>query len=397
MIVQTIMESNLICNQINKYLNYLDKDAWEKYTGISQWNMTNNSYEPMEAVKKREIRLALNICTYHRNEYVRNNVRQLLGSRFFDKKETEYYGKLHIFITDNGSELDAFDHEFVHLTYNSNTGGAGGFQKGLESIRASGISFTNVIFMDDDVSFLDESFYRLFGLLTYMKEEYWENVIAGRMFRKDKPWVQYTAAEIWNGGNLRHIGLEMDMSDAFFDEKLVNDCDGAEYSGWWFACFPASFCMKNDIIPFFIHCDDVEYGLRLGKEPIILNGIQVWHETYEYRQMKWMLYYDNRNSMIVNEKYNCLPCLQEVLEQWKQKITEYHVRQDWLSEYYVIKAMNDFLKGMSWLQKVNAERLHVRLVNTRSSRLKNAIAWRIVQWKLKRRKSSCEWHSTIFL
>ena len=46
----------------------------------------------MSSVKKREVCLALNICTYHRESYIYRNLEMLQNSLFFDKKCKEYYG-----------------------------------------------------------------------------------------------------------------------------------------------------------------------------------------------------------------------------------------------------------------------------------------------------------------
>jgi len=140
------------------------------------------------------------------------------------------------------------------------------------------------------------------------------------------------------------------------------------------------------VLPFFIHCDDVEYGLRCGRKPIIIEGVQVWHETYDKRMTPLMQYYDTRNPLFVNQIYGFLPETEQVMEAWKQKITEYHVRKDWLTEYYVILAMNDFLKGMRWLKRINAERYHRKLQRARSSKLKNAVCWRVVTLKFRIKK-----------
>ena len=105
----------------------------------------------------------------------------------------------------------------------------------------------------------------------------------------------------------------------------MNENEGAEYGGWWFACYPMDFVEKNRPMPFFLHCDDVEYGLRHGGTPIILNGIQVWHETCEYRQSPVVAYYDTRNTLFVNEFLNDIFDYDDVLDKWKQKITEAHL------------------------------------------------------------------------
>lgn len=86
----------------------------------------------MSSVKKREVCLALNICTYHRESYIYRNLEMLQNSLFFDKKCKEYYGRLHIFIIDNAQELQLKENAYTHLVYNENTGGSGGFQEELK-------------------------------------------------------------------------------------------------------------------------------------------------------------------------------------------------------------------------------------------------------------------------
>lgn len=329
--------------------------------------------------------IALNICTFHRREYVEKNVRKLLASKFFSAKDSGYYGHLHIFVTDNGRELSQEDSEFVHIRHNRNVGGSGGFQKGLEEIRESEIPFSHVIFMDDDVEFEIESFYILYDFLLTIQESYADYPIAGRMFCLDKPDMQYTAAEIWNRGKIGHVEYMKQISaDNYTPGKVILD-SGADYGGWWFCCYPMSFVKDNDVMPFFIHCDDVEYGLRCGKPPVIIEGVQVWHETFEKRQTPLILYYDTRNPLFVNEVHNLSPGPDAVLAEWKQKISNYHVKQDWLSEYYLILAMSDFLKGLKWLKRIDPERHYNHLKRVRSCKVKNAIAWRVVQYRFKKK------------
>ena len=337
-----------------------------------------------------EIILALNICTYKRQEYLYLNLKALRKSKFFDASENEYFGNLHIFVVDNASELEQQDFEYVHVIHNKNTGGSGGFQRGLEEIRKSKIPFSHIIFMDDDVRFELESFYLLFNFLCGVDAGNRDRPVAGRMFNIDYPNIQWTAAEIWNGGNIKHVEFLRDVSvnnigeDSYQPGKVVYD-SGAEYGGWWFCCFPMSFAKTNDILPFFLHCDDVEYGLRCGKSPIIIEGVQVWHETYEKKMSHTMLYYNTRNSMFVNELYGILPPSEEVLQRWKETIANYHVKQDWLSEYAVIKAMWDFLKGLDWMKEVDSEANHNKIARAKSHKLKNVICWRVVEYMFRKK------------
>lgn len=333
----------------------------------------------------RNVELALNICTYHRKEYIYKNISKLETSLFFSDAYSKYYGRMHIFIVDNASELPGTDNAFVHLRHNRNTGGAGGFQRGLEEIRKYPVEFSHVIFMDDDVEFEIQTFYILYDFLCTVEEEYVENPVAGRMFCVDRPDTQYTAGEIWNQGKIRHVEYMRHITSTNYHYGRVNFNSGVEYGGWWFCCFPMSFAKSNDVLPFFLHCDDVEYGLRCGKKPIIIEGVQVWHETFEKRITPLIRYYDTRNPLYVNEIYNLTPYPASILQEWKSMITESHVQCDWLSEFYVILAMNDFLKGLEWLKNIDSEQYHERLKKKKSCRLKNAIAWRIVERKFRKK------------
>jgi hypothetical protein len=95
--------------------------------------------------------------------------------------------------------------------------------------------------------------------------------------------------------------------------------------------------------------------------------------------------------LFVNEKYGFLPDTETLYEEWKAKITKYHVAKDWLSEYYVILAMNDFLNGMKWLKKIDSERKHKKLVRLKSSKLKNAVMWRLVAGKFSLWALASQW------
>lgn len=423
------------------YMNLLDASSWEKYTGIRRWRIAfeakgqgrlclfhrgaetkliaetairdpeeathsieflnkkedgyfyvriasddmldikNIRYERADESELREpgAVIALNICTYKRREYIESNLKQLRRSLFF-KKGSALFGKMFIYITDNAGELSGIsDDKRIRIVRNPNTGGSGGFRRGLQEIRKDhpGTGVTHVLFMDDDVRFDNESLYRLYALLSHLGTEYKEYPVAGRMFRTDTPWVQYTAAEVWNRGNLRHIGLQKDMRLAE-SLKDINDNTGAEYGGWWFCCVPFEFARDNDPLPFFLHCDDAEYGLRLGKSPIILNGIHVWHESYENRQNQTAAYYDARNPLVVNAIYYPDEEWEKIFENWFARITKKHVERDFTGEYILIRSMKDFLKGYRYLKKSENESHHKRLQDIKNiSKMTTALMWRI--------------------
>lgn len=318
------------------------------------------------------------------------------------------YGALHIYVIDNASELtreELTDYpENIRLFHNPNTGGSGGFSRGMQEVRKAyetGIRYTNVVLMDDDAYVHPESLYRLHALLSLQKEEYISSVIAGRMFRLDQRTIQYTAAEVWNKGDLRHVGYLNDMtrpeclerinepflcrSDLLPEDPSAFERQPAEYSGWWFACFPYEFVKSNDPLPFFLHCDDVEYGLRHGGIPIILNGIQVWHETADARTSAIVSYYDMRNSLIVNDLYGCMNA-QEKLCFWKRCISSAHANGDYAGEYARIQGFRDYQKWTrnGFLRDVAKHHHEVEKKLRRAGNVwKNRIAWRIEAGKYK--------------
>lgn len=420
------------------YMNLFDAAVWQKYTGIKKWKIifqavgygkvklkTGNTtvkeleiystkmsetqiaftcdsddlwfYLDVESIdrmvlsdirilindtdkKLARVCLALDICTFHRQEALYHSLDVIRSSRFFQTNDS-LYAKLQVYVVDNASEISIPEEEFISVYHNPNTGGSGGFTRGLDEIRKAlpNIGITHVVFMDDDVEFIPETLYRLYMLLSLMKEEYMDEVVAGRMFRMDDKKVQYTSAEIWNRGDIRHLGLNTDMTQLSVLSN-VNDNTNAEYGGWWFCCFPIKFAKENNPLPFFLHCDDVEYGLRHGGTPIILNGIQVWHETYEYRQTPVMAYYDCRNSLVVNSLYGHIVLDKKYMcKQFKQKITEAHNKKDYLLEYFIIRAYYDYLKGDHWFMNKNNQNIYNSLIRKRkANRYINSIRWRSI-------------------
>lgn len=73
-----------------------------------------------------------------------------------------------------------------------------------------------------------------------------------------------------------------------------------DYGGWWCCCIPVSAIREKGLpLPVFIHRDDIEYGIRMGKL-MTLNGIGVWHEAVTKKLPQIGEYYDIRNMAILN-------------------------------------------------------------------------------------------------
>lgn len=314
----------------------------------------------------REIHLSLIICTYRRERELKRNLEQLAVSRFFADGD-ERCGRISVRVVDNAGEDNTQENDgaggdncarrndstekdgagdecagtenlaaragrlrrCIKRYLNPNTGGSGGFLRGMQETRRDEKEYgiTHVLLMDDDVEFRTESLYRLYALLRLIRPEYVKETVAGRMFRTDHRSVQFTASETWNGGLIRHEGGGLDMT---VRENLfgMNRALG-EYSGWWFACYPMEYVRENLPFPFFLHCDDVEYGLRKGGRPIVLNGIQVWHETADYRQSPLIAYYDMRNMAIANALIGTRPLARTLWRVWDRNLIASLRVRDW--------------------------------------------------------------------
>ena len=87
-----------------------------------------------EALSKREVCIGTVICTFHREKQLLQNLEKVKASLFF-KEGTEYFGKLNLCVIDNASSLPEQNEKSLVICHNSNTGGSGGFSKGMEYIR----------------------------------------------------------------------------------------------------------------------------------------------------------------------------------------------------------------------------------------------------------------------
>ena len=100
-----------------------------------------------------------------------------------------------------------------------------------------------------------------------------------------------------NSGNLigRKIGLDLRTLDACLDNEFEEKCD---YNAWWYCTIPMQYVRSDNLpLPIFIRGDDVEYGLRNMKNLILMNGICVWHEPFEFKYSSSMYYYIFRNTL----------------------------------------------------------------------------------------------------
>ena len=102
------------------------------------------------------VKLAVNICTYHREEQLKKNLKKLADSMFF-QSGTEYCGKLKSFVIDNGRSLiEQTQIPGIRTFPNTNkAGGSGGFKRSdwRDKETSERRTIHTYYFMDDDVNF----------------------------------------------------------------------------------------------------------------------------------------------------------------------------------------------------------------------------------------------------
>ena len=138
------------------------------------------------------VHLAGDICTYKREKYLIHNL-QLLTKTLIENSQCSLYHNFELFVVDNGQTLRKEDVESDHIFLfpNENSGGSGGFTRGLIEINRAKdrLGLTHMIFMDDDAVLCPESFIRTQAVLSYVNEKYGRACVSGAMLRLNQPFL----------------------------------------------------------------------------------------------------------------------------------------------------------------------------------------------------------------
>ena len=319
------------------------------------------SYDTDEVSVRREINIGIGICTFKREKYVERNM-NVLKEHLLNNEEAQAYGHLSVCISDNGGTLEKekIEDSDIRIVENKNLGGVGGFTRTMfEHMRDDKI--THVLLMDDDAVISPEAIERTYTLLTVLKDEYMSATIGGTLLREDLPKVQYECGACWNDGDIVATNHDFDMT--VLENVVKNEqIQRTEYTGWWYSCIPVEFIKEKKYpLPFFIHRDDIEYGLRANGQFIFMNGISIWHEAFENKLPGFLEYYDIRNLAITNAIHNPEYTAKEFKKmlfiQVSSNIGKYRYKYVDLN----LKGAVDFLRGFKWFYHVDTLKLHGEL------------------------------------
>lgn len=316
-----------------------------------------------EREKPREVVLSIGTTTCNKEKFIKRNI-QLIKNEIFDKNdEQEIKDNLYVHVVDNGRTLDVDEMKSWHINVhpNKNTGGSGGFARGMiESIKQSPKA-THVLLMDDDVVVLPESIKRTYRLFSFVNDEYKDALISGAMLYLEDVSMQHEdVGNISIHGNLGP--LKETLQQTSLQDNLINELPAYgspyTYAGWWFCGIPVAQIEKNGLpMPFFIRIDDVEYGRRLNAKIMTMNGIGIWHMGFFNKfNLAMDIYQQCRNTLIAQ----AIGSLDESIRAFDHVKSEYLsmlLKFNYNAAQLAVEALEDYLKGPEWLEHDLGEKL----------------------------------------
>jgi galactofuranosylgalactofuranosylrhamnosyl-N-acetylglucosaminyl-diphospho-decaprenol beta-1,5/1,6-galactofuranosyltransferase len=297
------------------------------------------------------ISLALVTCTYKRELMVQKtalSIEKCFSAGLSSRNQPE------LFIIDNGNTLEKFtESPNVHIIPNKNSGGSGGFARGMIEVLDKE-KFSHLILMDDDIVVDPISISRVISFLEYSQNT--ELPIAGTMIKLEE---QYRLHESGASVDFFRGFVPMKQGLDLRDLTAVASSDIEEYvmfGGWWFYCVSTQQLANNGMpYPFFLRLDDAEYGMRLSQTTITLNGCCVWHESFLAKEKPATVYYYTRNLLIVLSKYFRDVKTLDVIK----LITRDTIRNLFMYRYenakFILRGVKDFLDGPDGMKNRDPE------------------------------------------
>ncbi len=303
--------------------------------------------------------ISLITATFRKESYIRKNI-ALIQSNLFDDKEYAPYFQW--FIVDNGRTLDVkeLSTDKIKIVPNSNTGGSGGFTRGMIETLDNDRKATHVLLMDDDVEFFPQSFKRLLKLLMLIRPEYSGCFISGAMLEAAEKNIQHEDVGVFrpdasHGPYKPRYDLAQEESVVRNEQPIPEDVH--QYAGWWYCCIPMSVVNERNLpLPFFVRGDDVEYSIRSRARFLTLNGICIWHEGFADKFSGAMeLYQVHRNDLILRAMHPQLDDVQ-LIKRIRELFWEEIFKLDYRGAELLLDSVEDFLKGPEFIESLDGEK-----------------------------------------
>ena len=323
-------------------------------------------YYTVEVEKKdmQDVVLSLATTTCHKEDFIKKNV-NLIKKEIIESKE-EISKNFYLHVVDNGRTLSTkeINGEHIFLHSNINSGGSGGFARGMMESLHQNPKVTHVLLMDDDVLVLPESIKRTYNLLRLLRPEYRNDFISGAMLYYEKPYEQHEdiGTISYTQDNCVFRSLKGILDHTKISDSLENEGDFIKhrnsYAAWWYCCIPAKVIEKNGLpLPIFIRCDDSEYSLRCGANIITMNGICIWHMGFTTKyNTTFDKYQQYRNLLIAQSTSGIIPeadLFRVIYSSFRIEL----MRFNYGAAELVVRSLEDYLKGPEFIKNANGEEI----------------------------------------
>jgi galactofuranosylgalactofuranosylrhamnosyl-N-acetylglucosaminyl-diphospho-decaprenol beta-1,5/1,6-galactofuranosyltransferase len=314
----------------------------------------------VDEARVRSVQLAISTTTFKKEQYIVPNIELMRAAA--REEGDPIHGHFHMYVVDNGSTLDAeaLSDDLVTVIPNENVGGAGGFARGMLACLDSG-SVTHVILMDDDVHVFPESVKRTYNLLALANDEYKDAFINGAMLSVEQPNRLFEdVSYVKRSGAYHKVKPDLfvdELADVAKNERLDVEVEHA-YGAWWFSCIPMANVREKGLpVPVFVRCDDVEYGLRSNPTYMTMNGICVWHESFETRQRASVDCYQYvRNFLVMAACDGHVNTELFMTRLWRNVMLRRRDLEYGAAEL-LLKGLEDYLRGPEWLMQADGSTL----------------------------------------
>lgn len=323
-------------------------------------------YYTVEVSEKdmQDVVISLATTTCKKEEFIKKNVNLL--KKEIIASEDEISNNFYLHVVDNGRTLSMKDingkHVFLHS--NINSGGSGGFARGMIESLHQIPKVTHVLLMDDDVLVLPESIKRTYSLLRLLKPEYRNDFISGAMLYYEKPYEQHEdiGTISYTQDNCVFRSLKGVLDQTKISDSLENEGDFIKhrnsYAAWWYCCIPTRVIEKNGLpLPIFIRCDDSEYSLRCGANIITMNGICVWHMGFATKYNTAFDKYQNYRNMLIAQSTSGIVPEADLFRVIYGSFRIELMRFNYGAAELVVRSLEDYLKGPEFIKNADGEKI----------------------------------------
>ncbi|MFW8637112.1 glycosyltransferase [Cribrihabitans pelagius] len=305
-----------------------------------------------------QLRINYIFCTFKRAEYVQYNAGVF---RDYLRRHRDQ-AAAHLTVIDNGSDQGSNDcgvepDADVTVLPNNNTGGAGGFGRGIYESCYGALAqqgFTHVCLLDDDIYLHPEMFARNTAFMRFLKPGFhvgapmYPASSEQRIPRHSACFGHKYRQSVHPSDSALGAGLDTADIPAFLAMDRAPDS-----TGWWWSCFAVSDVHRIGLpYPFFIKMDDVEYGLRLrdaGVELVIPFSFWVLHDDFEEKYSAAMQYFRFRNRWVLLAQQGRLDDPQGFAMEYDRLVRGFVSARKYEHAQLLLDAMRHFLNGPEYL------------------------------------------------